>query len=199
LEECIIMSGSQIRKKILEILWKAEEPMQSREMAKKMGINLRSSTMHLLRLMKAGYVSTPKKGYYAITEKGKEEIGLPRIDKTQALAVLSPVPIEKAFHFHTGINQYLGIYANSLNDFLEKIQTIDLKSIEFHIPRGDFEFWFHDLGDQELTKRIALISKMGFSGEELRKKVYETIKDRYEELTILSHGAHEAYLVPRKT
>jgi len=193
------MSEREAGKKILEILWEVREPIKSREIAEKMGLNVRSSTMHLLRHVKAGYVFTPKKGYYTITEKGKEEIGLPRIDKAKALALLSPVPIEKAFHFHTGINQYLGIYANSLNDFREKIQTIDLKSIEFHLPRGDFEFWFHDLGDQELTKRIVLISKMGFSGEGLRKKVYETIKDRCEELTILSHGAHEAYLIPRKT
>ena len=95
------------------------------------------------------------------------------------------MPFEKAFHFHTAINQYLGVCANSLNDFCDKIQKIDSKSIEFHFPRRDIELWLRGLGDPELAKRMELIRGMGLSGENLRERVYETVKFRYEELAEL--------------
>ena len=180
------MSVGQAKKKILEILWEAGKPLKSREVAKQMKLSIPSSTMHLLRLRKAGYVFTPEKGYYAITNLGKEIIGLPRIDKERALNILRAVPPEKAFHFYTETDRYTGIYANSLNDLCNKIQTIDIRSIEFHVPRGDLEFWFHDLGDLELAKRISLIRGADLSGEALRKRVYETVKSRCEELASVS-------------
>jgi len=176
------MSVGQDKKKILEILWEAEKPLKSREVAKQMRLSIPSSTMHLLRLRRAGYVSTPEKGYYAITNLGKEMIGMPRIDKERALNILRTVPPEKAFHFYTETDQYTGVYANSVDDLCNKIQTIDIRSVEFHLPRGDLEFWFHDLGDLELAKRVSLIKGTGLSGEDLRKKVYETVKSRCEEL-----------------
>jgi len=176
------MSVGQDKKKILEILWEAGKPLKSREVAKQMKLSIPSSTMHLLRLRRAGYVSTPEKGYYAITNLGKEMMGMPRIDKKRALDILRTVPLEKAFHFYTETDQYTGVYANSLNDLCNKIQTIDIRSVEFHVPRGDLEFWFHDLGDLELAKRVSLIKGTGLSGEDLRKKVHETVKSRCEEL-----------------
>jgi len=176
------MSVGRDKKKILEILWEAGKPLKSREVAKQMKLSIPSSTMHLLRLRRAGYVSTPEKGYYAITNLGKEMIGIPSIDKERALDILRTVPLEKAFHFYTETNRYTGVYANSLNDLCNKVQTIDIRSVEFHVPRGDLEFWFHDLGDLELAKRVSLIKGTGLSGEDLRKKVYETVKYRCEEL-----------------
>ncbi len=176
------MSVGRDKKKILEILWEAGKPLKSREVAKQMKLSIPSSTMHLLRLRRAGYVSTPEKGYYAITNLGKEMIGIPSIDKERALDILRTVPLEKAFHFYTETNRYTGVYANSLNDLCNKVQTIDIRSVEFHVPRGDLEFWFHDLGDLELAKRVSLIKGTGLSGEDLRKKVYETVKSRCEEL-----------------
>jgi predicted ArsR family transcriptional regulator len=71
------MSGDRIRKKILDRLLEAEKPLRSWEIAEKMGISVPSSTMHLLRLIKAGYVSTPQRGYYTITVHGKEKLGRP--------------------------------------------------------------------------------------------------------------------------
>lgn len=179
------MNVSEVKKKILEILWEAGKPMRSLEIAKQTGLSIRSSTMHLIGLRKAEYVSTPEKGYYAITNPGKEMIGLPRVDKKRASEILRSVPLEKAFHFYTDINQYTGVYATSLNDFSNKIQTIDIRSIEFHMPRGDFEFWFHNQGDLELAKRMGLIKGMRLSGEDLRRKIYGITKSRCEELASL--------------
>jgi len=180
------MSGNQVRRKILEVLGAAGKPMSLTEIAQKTGIGTSSTMGHLLGLIKAKYVSVPQKHYYAITNLGKQAQGLPKFDKKLALSILSPVPFEKAFHFHTGIDQYSGVYANSLNDFCDKIQKIDLKSIAFHLPREDFELWLRSLGDLELAKKMELIRGMGLSGENLRKKVYETVKSRCEELAELA-------------
>jgi len=183
------MSTSQVKKRILEVVWEVGKPVKSQEVAKQMGLSIPSATMHLLWLRKAGYVSTPEKGCYAITNLGKETLGLPKLDKERALSILRSVPSEKAFHFYTEVDRYTGVSASSLNDLCNKIQTIDLRSVEFHVPRGDFKFWFHDLGDLELAKRVDLIKEAGLLGEDLRKRVYETVKSRCEELASLSHGS----------
>jgi len=61
-----------------------------------------------------------------------------------------------------------------------------LKSIEFHIPRKDFELWIRSLGDLELSKKLELLRMRHLSGENLRKEVYETVNSRIEELTNLT-------------
>ncbi len=80
------------------------------------------------------------------------------------------------------MGQYLQVFANSLDDFCGKIKTVDVKSVEFHLPRRDFELWFQGLGDLELAEKIGQIRRMSLSGESLRKKVYETVRSRCEEL-----------------
>ena len=174
--------GNQVRRKILEKLWKAGKPMKSWEVAERMGISIPSSTMNLLRLIKAGYVSTPQRGHYAITVHGKEMLGLPKVDRELASRILSPVPSEKVFHFYKDMDHYLQVFANSLDDFCGKIQSVDVKSVEFHVPRRDFELWFQGLGDLGLAEKMGEIRTMGLSGENLRKKVYETVRSRCEEL-----------------
>ncbi len=176
------MSLIEARKRILEKLWEESQPMRVRDVAERTGQKVSAATMYLLRLKKTGHVFTPQRGYYAITDLGKEAIGLPKIDHTKATKILTNVPVDKAFHFYSGINQYMNVYANSLSGFCDKIQRIDLKSMEFHVPRGDFENWFQSLGDEELAKRMGIIRNMNLSGEELRKKVYEAAKLRLEEL-----------------
>lgn len=176
------MSRDHIRKKILDMLLEAEKPLRSWEIAEEMGIGVPSSTMHLLRLIKAGYVSTPERGYYTITVHGKEKLGSPKVDRKQVSHILRSVSPEEAFHFYKDLDQYLQVFANSLNDFCGKIQTVDVKSVEFHMPRGDFERWFDGLGDSELGKKLSNIRSMDLSGENLRRTVYETVKSRLEEL-----------------
>jgi hypothetical protein len=185
------MSASKIRGKILQVLWVAGKPMSLEKIAKKIGVVPSSTMGYLLGLIKAKYVSVPQKHYYAITNLGKQAIGLPKIDRNLALSILSSLPLEKAFHFHTEVSQYLDVYANSLKDFADKIQKIDLKSIEFHLPRRDFELWIRDLGDPELSKKISLIRRENLSGDTLRKEVYEAVKSRYEELAKLTLQGHQ--------
>jgi predicted transcriptional regulator len=182
-----MMSASKIRGKILRTLWATGKPMSLEDIAQKVELNSSSTMGYILGLIKAKYVSVPQKHSYTITTLGKQALGLPKVDQKLAICILSAVPTEKAFHFYNDFNQYSGIHANSLQDFVDKIQKIDLKSIEFHLPRKDFELWIRSLGDLELSKKMELLRMAQLSGENLRKKVYETVKYRCEELTKFTH------------
>jgi len=181
------MGMVEAKMKILEALWEAGTPMKSKDVAQKTGLGVAAATMHLLGLKKSGHVHTPQHGLYAITDLGKEAIGLPKIDKAHATKILSHLPADKAFHFYTGIHQYTHVIAHSLAEFGDKLQKVDVKSVEFHVPRKDFENWVHSLGDVELSKRLGLIRNMRVRAEDLRTRVYEAVKHRLEELKRI-HG-----------
>ena len=180
------MSAGKIRGKILVELWAAGKPMSLQVIAEKLGLTSSSSMGYLLGLIKAKYVSVPQKHYYAITNLGKQAIGLPKVDKNLAQNILGSLSLEKAFHFYYDLDQHSGVHATSLKDFVDKIQTVDLKCIEFHLSRRDFEFWILSLGDLELSKKLGLIRTANLSGETLRKEIIETVKSRFEELTKLT-------------
>jgi hypothetical protein len=176
------MSEGKIRGKILVELWALGKPMTVQALAEKIGLASSSTMGYLLGLIKAKYVSVPQKHYYAITEMGKKAIGIPKLDKKLAQCILTSVHLEKAFHFYSDIDNYLGIYATNLKDFSNKLQMIDVSSVVFHLTRKDFENWIRSLGDVELSKRLTLIRASKLSGEKLRNKLQETINSRYEEL-----------------
>ena len=179
------MSMSQAKKRILTVLSDAGEPMKLQSIAKEAGLGVSSSVMHLLWLGKAGYVSTPRKSYYVVTDSGKEVVAAPKVDTKQVSHILRELPLEKAFHFYTGIDRYLDVYANSLTDFCKKIMGVTPESVEFHLQRKDFESWLQGLGDLELAEKIGLIRGMELSEEGLQKKVYDTVKSRCDELASL--------------
>ncbi|RLI37616.1 hypothetical protein DRO55_00955 [Candidatus Bathyarchaeota archaeon] len=182
MEDENIPTLSQAKINILRVLWEADKPLTLKEISVRAGVKPRSANMHLLNLRMMGYVETPRRGFYALTDEGKAALGLPRVDGEGARRILGEVPPEKAFHFYLKIGSPLGLSARSLTQFCEMVKTINIKSIEFHTARGDFELWIHFLGDVELAKRIRLLREKGLSGEELRGKLYKIIKSRCEEL-----------------
>ena len=180
------MSEGKIRGKILVDLWAAQTPLTLQIISEKTGLTPSSTMGYLLGLIKAEYVCVPEKHQYAITILGKQALGLPKTDKALAEKIICPVPMENDFNFYNGIDQPLDVGACSLQDFLDKIQTVDIKSIEFHMKSKDFECWINStLGDVELSKKVALLRVTNLSGEELRNKLYQTIKSRYDELVNL--------------
>jgi len=180
------MSASKTRGKILVVLWAAESPLTLEGIAEKIGLNSSSTMGYLLGLIKAKYVSVPEKHQYVITSLGKKAIGMPILNKDLALNILKSVSLENAFQFYFALDQNTGIHANSLKDFGDKIQTIDLKSIEFHVPRKDFELWINSLGDTELAKRLELIRMKKLTGKNLRTEIHQSVSSRLAELTKLS-------------
>ena len=176
------MSAGKIRGKILVDLWAAGKPITIQAIAEKVGLPSSSAMGYLLGLIKAKYVSVPQKHYYAITNLGKQAIGLPTVDKDLAQSVLGSVSLEKAFHFYYNVDQPAGVQAVSLKDFGAKLQTVDLNCIAFHIGRKDFENWTRSLGDVELSKRLGLIRTANLSGENLRNELYNAVNSRCLEL-----------------
>jgi hypothetical protein len=56
--------------------------------------------------------------------------------------VVSYLPVDKSFHFYADYGKDLNVHAASLQDFCEKISSIDINSVEFHthfIPATDGE------------------------------------------------------------
>ncbi|MEM1581813.1 MAG: hypothetical protein QXK89_04800 [Candidatus Bathyarchaeia archaeon] len=182
---------SKVKMNILEFLWLANEPIRLKDIAKSLGLKARCVNMHLLNLKRGGYVATINGGLYVLTDLGKEALGFPKIDGEAAKKILSPVTFERAFHFYSEIDRPLMISSYSLDDFYEKVRKIDLKSIEFHSTRGDFEEWIRSLGDIELARRLRVIRESNVLGEELREKICKNVKSRCEELRRIALGAQK--------
>ena len=96
------------------------------------------------------------------------------------------MPRDKTFYFSTSIGNFTGESAGSLREFSEKINQVNVKSLEFHLQRGDFENWIGEvLGDTELAGEIRDLKGLNLSGEELRKRLYTIISNRLRLLNIL--------------
>jgi DNA-binding transcriptional ArsR family regulator len=176
------MSTSPVKRLILETMWMLDKPAKAADVARETRLGFPTVMMHIIGLTRMGYLEQREKGYYVITETGKKTLGFPEINKEKASEILAYLPMEKSFHFYADIGKPLDIHAASLQDFCEKITKIDLSSVEFHINHGDFEAWFMGLGDIELARKMLLIKEQKVLGEELRKRLYEIVKNRYEEL-----------------
>lgn len=174
-------SLSEMKEKILKTICETEDPVTTQEISERMSLKARSANMHLLGLRRAGFVTMSGDGY-VITKEGKEMIGLPKIDKEMAEKILNKRLPETAFHFYTGVDQPLSVSSDSLIDLCERIRMVNIKSIEFHVARGDFESWIHYLGDIELEKRLGLIKESNLIGEALREKLYAALKSRCDKL-----------------
>jgi hypothetical protein len=97
---------------------------------------------------------------------------------------LRAVPREKAFYFFTSIGNYTGLSASSMKEFMEKINEVNAKSLEFHLYRGDFDKWIDEvLEDHELAGEVKKLQKFSLTGENLRSQVYITISRRLKRLT----------------
>jgi hypothetical protein len=176
------MSISPVKRLVLETMWLLDRPAKATEIAKEAGLGFPPVMMHILGLAKMGHVQMPEKGIYIIAESGKKVLGLPEISKEKATEILAYLPMEKSFHFYADIGKPLSVHAASLGDFCDKILKIDLSSIEFHMNRGDFEAWFAGLGDVELARKTLLFSEEKMVGENLRKKLFEIVRNRCDSL-----------------
>ena len=180
------MSLSPIKQEILETMLLNGKPLKALDIAKEAKKEYQPVNMHLLGLVKMGYVSLPEKGLYAITEKGKKALGLPEITKEKAVAIIAYATHDRAFNFYVTVGKPLSIHAHNMRDFAVKLDKADLASIEFHMQRGDFESWFKMLGDEELAKKIVLLKKKSLTGEDLLTQLHDIVEQRYLELAKLT-------------
>jgi hypothetical protein len=97
--------------------------------------------------------------------------------------VLRSVLREEAFYFFTSIGNYTGVSASSLDEFLQRMKDVDIKSLEFHLFREDFEKWISQtLGDGKLAGEIRLVRGQKIVGNALRDRLYFVVSRRLKEL-----------------
>jgi hypothetical protein len=107
------------------------------------------------------------------------------LNKAIASKILRNVPEQEGFHFYLAIGEPTGEIAVSLADFVKKMETINVRSVNFHFPRKDFEKWIRGvIGDAELALRVGRIGRirLGIQGEALRNEIIRVVKVRLNEL-----------------
>ncbi|MFH0897366.1 MAG: hypothetical protein V1850_04890 [Candidatus Bathyarchaeota archaeon] len=130
---------------------------------------------NLARLCIEGFVDKHGK-QYAITNRGRALMG-----------ELNPVQQDKGFFFNLDENNYTGQIALSLKDLYDIVKTVDIKSIDFHNRRGDFENWIRNvLHDEEFANTVSAIRNENVAGEVLRDKLYEAVGRNYRMLNTLT-------------
>jgi len=180
------MSLSSLKLKLLEHMLLNDKPERAVQIAKGSGNDFKPVMMHLIGLARMGFITSPEKGQYKITSKGKNALGILETTQECAKQLLSKTLQEKAFHFYAGVGKPLNTYAHGLPEFSEKLTQIDTASIEFHLYRDDFQKWFSEIGDAELTKKMALLKERGIHGEQLRTKLHEIIEKRCKALSAIT-------------
>ncbi|MBN1357437.1 hypothetical protein JW988_01585 [Candidatus Bathyarchaeota archaeon] len=109
----------------------------------------------------------------------------PVSNKDLTSKILRNVKEQEGFHFYIAIGEPTGITAVSLADFAEKMADLDVRSVNFHYPRRDFEKWILEvIGDSKLASSINMISRMhiGIKGEALRNQIIRVVKVRLSEI-----------------
>jgi hypothetical protein len=192
------MSLSPTKREILETMLLLDKPERATSIARKVGKEFPSTMMHIIGLTRMGYIISPEKGLYTLTEKAKKALGIPEISKENAKKALADMPQNQSFHFYASIGKPLSLNAHSLQDFRNKILQVNLESIKFHEDRGDFAAWFEGIGDVELAKKVALLKEKKMDGEELRSRLHDMIENRcivlanIAEHSVLAESANSA-------
>jgi len=99
----------------------------------------------------------------------------------EAIRILRILRDEEAFYFYEAIGKPTGENARSLSDFLEKIKSVKLESLLFHLQRKDFQTWIKKiLGDSKLARKMDRIPPS--HDDDLRTKIHATVENRIKEL-----------------
>jgi hypothetical protein len=103
----------------------------------------------------------------------------------KATRTLRTLSNEEAFHFYEDIGKPTGESARSLRDFLERIESVKLESLVFHLKRNDFKNWVENtLEDPKLGKKLEKIPVT--HNNRLRAEVRSVVRDRLKELEATS-------------
>lgn len=108
----------------------------------------------------------------------------PSVDRDKALLITSSVPGEKGFHFFTNVEKPTGMFATSIFDFLEQLKKVDVKSLEFHLKRNDFQKWLREvIRDDWLAEEFEKLKALGLSADRLRIRLVEITEERCKQLS----------------
>ena len=108
----------------------------------------------------------------------------PSVDRDKALLITSSVPGEKGFHFFTNVEKPTGMFATSIFDFLEQLKKVDVKALEFHLKRNDFQKWLREvIRDDWLAEEFEKLKALDLSADRLRIRLVEITEERCKQLS----------------
>jgi alpha-amylase len=88
------------------------------------------------------------------------------------------------FCTNAGEENFTGAMSWSLKGFVKAIQAVNVKAVEFHSRRGDFESWAeHSLQDKVLARQLKEIRFSKRKGETLRKAIVNVAESRFRKLS----------------
>jgi alpha-amylase len=83
-----------------------------------------------------------------------------------------------------GEENFTGVMSWSLKGFIKALKTVDVKAVEFHNRRGDFERWAqHSLQDEDLSGQLKEIRASKQKGEMLKKAIINAAEKRFRKLS----------------
>jgi alpha-amylase len=109
---------------------------------------------------------------------------------------LAAITANEPFLFYTGVGEkyFTDTMAWSLKGFTKIIQKINVKSLEFHNSRGDFERWAEkSLHDRTLSEQLKQIRQSRLRGESLRKSMVKIVKERFDKMNMQIQAATEYF------
>jgi len=111
----------------------------------------------------------------------------------KAVRTLRTLSNKEAFYFYETIGKPTGQSARSLNEFLDKIKSVKLESLVFHLQRKDFKNWItNTLEDPNLAQKIQTLPTE--QKDQLRTKICTTVEARLKELERTSVQVNDLYL-----
>jgi hypothetical protein len=111
----------------------------------------------------------------------------------KAVRTLRTLSNKEAFYFYETIGKPTGQSARSLNEFLDKIKSVKLESLVFHLQRKDFKNWIaNTLEDPKLAQKIQMLPTK--HKDQLRTKICTTVETRLKELEGTSVQVNDLYL-----
>jgi DNA-binding Lrp family transcriptional regulator len=164
---------SSNRHRILELL-APDTAMTLTHLAERSGLDSRVVAGTLRGLVHRGYASRHGASY-RLERKG-----------AIALRVFDPALPGRGFHFFRDLGAYTGITSEGLQDFIAKLQAVEVRAVEFHTARRDFANWLTTVFcDDPLAAALEAIRLSGVQGEALRRQLLTAAEARYREFAWL--------------
>jgi hypothetical protein len=156
------------RLKILEVMNEVTHKVGLKEFTGMAGMSLGKTLGYLQGLVNTGFVKKVGKRY-SITQEGRI-----------ALKLLRHVPDGKEFQFYAGVGQQVGLSAKSFEEFCEIVKRVDVRALEFHVTRGDFENWVLEIfEDTELANEFSRIRESKSMTDQLRSEILRATESRH--------------------
>jgi alpha-amylase len=106
------------------------------------------------------------------------------------------IAANEPFLFYTGSKEedFTGVKVWSLAGLSDALQRVDIKSIEFHNRRGDFEKWAaFSLRDEKLAQKFREVQVSGVRGEKLRQDLFQVSNHHFTEIKKLAQTVMQCF------